>query len=363
MPSFLGGFSRLAKPEGTPLRQRTQSESAGGTAETSIKLTVTSDSETESASPAPGGPRSVASNGSMNSRRQVASTKPMDRHALSSYYQRRSMTEDDQAFYASLADDLQTPTGPSSAVSAASPRSRPSTLATIPSERATTVNGAGSASSSAASLSGAQQVKERYMTTASTPNLNGAASPKQAPSMDLDGQPEQSLPPVPPIPAQWTTSPKPLPAQAAKEKGRSPWRRGSKAPDTGPTIAATASNQSLRLPTTPKVRRIGSKGSVRSALNGDGTVSSNGDARAGYSQNSGYAHDGSDLELSDSEVDDASRLILDEDAMPVTGFAVASSKRNIEFHEMFPTVPQDDYLIEGTCGYCAVATAPFPHKP
>ncbi|KAI3620670.1 hypothetical protein CBS9595_002637 [Malassezia furfur] len=30
----------------------------------------------------------------------------------------------------------------------------------------------------------------------------------------------------------------------------------------------------------------------------------------------------------------------------VTGFAIASSKRNDEFHAMFPTVPEDDFLIE-----------------
>lgn len=30
----------------------------------------------------------------------------------------------------------------------------------------------------------------------------------------------------------------------------------------------------------------------------------------------------------------------------ITGFAVASSKRNAEFHALFPSVPEDDYLIE-----------------
>jgi hypothetical protein len=33
--------------------------------------------------------------------------------------------------------------------------------------------------------------------------------------------------------------------------------------------------------------------------------------------------------------------------IPVTGFAVASSKRNADFHELFPNVPEGDYLIEG----------------
>jgi hypothetical protein len=38
---------------------------------------------------------------------------------------------------------------------------------------------------------------------------------------------------------------------------------------------------------------------------------------------------------------------LDDVNIPVTGFAVASNKRNAEFHEMFQSVPEGDYLIEG----------------
>ncbi|KAH7911600.1 hypothetical protein BJ138DRAFT_1150266 [Hygrophoropsis aurantiaca] len=43
---------------------------------------------------------------------------------------------------------------------------------------------------------------------------------------------------------------------------------------------------------------------------------------------------------SDDELD------LDEDDIPVTGFAVASNKRNADFHELFPAIPEGDYLIE-----------------
>ncbi|KAG8870950.1 hypothetical protein FRB97_009220 [Tulasnella sp. 331] len=42
--------------------------------------------------------------------------------------------------------------------------------------------------------------------------------------------------------------------------------------------------------------------------------------------------------------DDA--LSLNYHDMPITGFAVASSKRNNDFHEVFPEIPDDDYLIE-----------------
>ncbi|KAI6136118.1 hypothetical protein F5141DRAFT_1185197 [Pisolithus sp. B1] len=45
-----------------------------------------------------------------------------------------------------------------------------------------------------------------------------------------------------------------------------------------------------------------------------------------------------------SESDD--ELDLNEENIPVTGFAVASNKRNADFHELFPNIPEGDYLIE-----------------
>jgi hypothetical protein len=33
--------------------------------------------------------------------------------------------------------------------------------------------------------------------------------------------------------------------------------------------------------------------------------------------------------------------------LPVHGFAVASNKRNIEFHALFPEIDEGDYLIDG----------------
>lgn len=53
------------------------------------------------------------------------------------------------------------------------------------------------------------------------------------------------------------------------------------------------------------------------------------------------SEDLSGSDLSDAEYDYDNRLI------PVTGFAVAGTKRNQDFHELFPTVPEGDYLIEG----------------
>ena len=51
-----------------------------------------------------------------------------------------------------------------------------------------------------------------------------------------------------------------------------------------------------------------------------------------------------DDEEEDEEEDDHSEY---EAGLPVTGFAVASNRRNAEFHSMFPSVDEGDYLIEG----------------
>ncbi len=59
-----------------------------------------------------------------------------------------------------------------------------------------------------------------------------------------------------------------------------------------------------------------------------------------------WGDDSSDGEGSDSSSDS---LGIGEEDIPVTGFAVASNKRNADFHELFPTVPEGDYLIEGDC--------------
>ncbi|KAF9443274.1 hypothetical protein P691DRAFT_809200 [Macrolepiota fuliginosa MF-IS2] len=50
---------------------------------------------------------------------------------------------------------------------------------------------------------------------------------------------------------------------------------------------------------------------------------------------------------SDDDASAESESILDEmEDIPVTGFAVASNKRNADFHELFPNIPEGDYLIE-----------------
>ncbi|KAI0652656.1 hypothetical protein C8Q79DRAFT_898599 [Trametes meyenii] len=57
-------------------------------------------------------------------------------------------------------------------------------------------------------------------------------------------------------------------------------------------------------------------------------------------------HSGRDAYSDDEGSSGSDELDLDPDDIPVTGFAVASNKRNQDFHELFPTVPEGDYLIE-----------------
>jgi hypothetical protein len=63
----------------------------------------------------------------------------------------------------------------------------------------------------------------------------------------------------------------------------------------------------------------------------------------------GYASsvDGHDEDIDDDSDDDALLAELNDGDIPVTGFAVASNKRNADFHELFRTIPEGDYLIEG----------------
>ena len=54
----------------------------------------------------------------------------------------------------------------------------------------------------------------------------------------------------------------------------------------------------------------------------------------------------------DSDYDSNDGLDFGDDDIPITGFAVATMKRNQEFHDLFPTIPTDDYLIDGVSFAC-----------
>ncbi|KAJ3771404.1 hypothetical protein FB446DRAFT_789628 [Lentinula raphanica] len=61
---------------------------------------------------------------------------------------------------------------------------------------------------------------------------------------------------------------------------------------------------------------------------------------------SGLESDDSNDSSVDSSDDDDLASAIDAHDMPVTGFAVASSRRNADFHELFRNIPEGDYLIE-----------------
>ena len=71
--------------------------------------------------------------------------------------------------------------------------------------------------------------------------------------------------------------------------------------------------------------------------------------------------DGHDDEVEDDSEDDALLAELNDGDMPVTGFAVASNKRNADFHELFKTIPEGDYLIEGVSRLTLTLVSPLTH--
>ncbi|KAJ6516452.1 hypothetical protein C8R45DRAFT_960190 [Mycena sanguinolenta] len=65
-----------------------------------------------------------------------------------------------------------------------------------------------------------------------------------------------------------------------------------------------------------------------------------------YSGLEDSSEDGSGSDSGDESGSGLEDLDLGEDDIPVTGFAVASNKRNADFHELFPGIPEGDYLID-----------------
>ena len=104
----------------------------------------------------------------------------------------------------------------------------------------------------------------------------------------------------------------------------------------------------------PGKRGGGGKGKGKTA-NGSGgvrrtSVSVTSDAASEYVGGEERPEYYSGLESSSDDgsgSDDLDDLDLGEDDIPVTGFAVASNKRNADFHDLFSGIPEGDYLIEG----------------
>ncbi|EIW77611.1 GRAM-domain-containing protein [Coniophora puteana RWD-64-598 SS2] len=61
----------------------------------------------------------------------------------------------------------------------------------------------------------------------------------------------------------------------------------------------------------------------------------------------GIGSDDDEEEEEEDEIqDDELPVGFEADDIPVTGFAMSSSRRNADFHKLFPGIPEDDYLIE-----------------
>lgn len=156
-------------------------------------------------------------------------------------------------------------------------------------------------------------------------------------------------------------------SSSKKERG---WRRPSiTSPPRKPSGIASASglamsNAASQVPSVPAVSNsvsnstngtVRSDGSARSQVRHAASASMSSmptslDASSGTrhvsSSRSDFSDGQTDTFASSEESDASDELDIDED-IPVTGFAVASSKRNADFHELFPSIPEGDYLIEG----------------
>lgn len=133
------------------------------------------------------------------------------------------------------------------------------------------------------------------------------------------------------------TSPPPsvTPARKSSNPGSPPYMSSSR---NGSSRHVKAKSTELSSSTKSKRSRRRTGTSVAS----DNTSEPHDDRPEYYS---GLEEGSSDEDDSGSE-DDLMDLDLGEEDFPVTGFAVASNKRNADFHELFPSVPEGDYLID-----------------
>lgn len=206
------------------------------------------------------------------------------------------------------------------------------------------------ASSDAGSTSGRANAQ---VVTSPGPNLPLVESPTS--EKPLFASPRSSIDGAARSPTRSTAKPK---------KGRSTWRgRGGSGGAGGIAGALAQSGMSLAHPINPGLTAaaappVPTKQPTRATTaisailprspsetsvtyNGGGGLSKSTSRVSRGSRSRG--HESSDSDAYDSE--DA--LSFGPGEIPITGFAVASSKRNADFHELFPNVPDDDYLIEG----------------
>jgi hypothetical protein len=149
---------------------------------------------------------------------------------------------------------------------------------------------------------------------------------------------------------------RPSDGHSGKKSKRS--RRGSGSSKSG--IAAALAKTGLHLPATHGTHGLDDQASVKTAASTDARTSGrspflvrNKDDDAGSSMLGAEGDDEASMIQAyaddDDDEDDESDTSSEGNDIPVSGFAVASNRRNSEFHAQFPTVDEGDYLIEGKC--------------
>ncbi|KAL5519424.1 hypothetical protein ACEPAH_1107 [Sanghuangporus vaninii] len=147
-------------------------------------------------------------------------------------------------------------------------------------------------------------------------------------------------------------------SSAVSSNKKMSWRRGSttsskKRKATGLASAIAASGLAMANPAVAQslsqfAPQPNSPRNVPASPPGNtvGVRQKRGSSNAGHARTRSLTAAG-DTEQYYSDLDSGSEDGLElDDEIPVTGFAVASSKRNADFHDMFPQVPEGDYLIE-----------------
>ncbi|KAF8844217.1 hypothetical protein BDN67DRAFT_811650 [Paxillus ammoniavirescens] len=163
-------------------------------------------------------------------------------------------------------------------------------------------------------------------------------------------------------------------ATSSTSKNKKGWRKPSlSTPSRKPTGIATAlatsglamANATSQVPPVPALPSSSAKSTL--ALNGnrsrEGTLNSRtrvqhaasssvhsmtdaGARSRNISLSKSDFSDGDAFHSSEEDSGSDDELDLNAQDIPVTGFAVASNKRNADFHELFPSIPEGDYLIE-----------------
>ncbi|KAI0801389.1 hypothetical protein C8Q74DRAFT_487862 [Fomes fomentarius] len=147
--------------------------------------------------------------------------------------------------------------------------------------------------------------------------------------------------PIPPVPTSATSGPT-LSSASGKSSSRKNTGLASALAASGLAMANPGMNLPQISPAPAETNATSARGrtSTEMARPRGGSMNYVG---SDYSDRESF-HSGHDDSV--SEESDSDELDLDPEDIPVTGFAVASNKRNQDFHELFPTVPEGDYLIE-----------------